>query len=99
VLHELRDLDPVLLAPEAPGAVTMKGGGDDVSMWTRTSEGRVYVGLANENIHSPANVKLEAARGGGFKQIVGDGSVKAAGNHYDVRLGPAGVVVFAIGAQ
>jgi hypothetical protein len=101
VLRELHDLEPVLLAPDAAGAVTMKGGGnnDDVSMWTRTKDGRIYVGVVNENVHSPANVKLDASRGGGVKQILGDGSVQATGNHYDVRLGPAGVVVFAIGAQ
>jgi len=99
VLHELRELEPVLLAPDAGGAVTMKGGGDDVMMWTRASDGRVYVGVANSNIHSPANVKIEAARGGASKQVLGDGSVRAAGGGYDVKLGPAGVAVFAIGAQ
>ena len=99
VLHELRELEPVLLAPDAGGVVTMKGGGDDVMMWTRANEGRVYVGVANSNIHSPANVKVEATRGGDLKQILGDGSVRATGRRYDVRLGPAGVVVFALGAQ
>ena len=44
-------------------------------------------------------MKVEGAGGGGVKQILGDGSVQAAGNHYDVRLGPAGVVVFTIGAR
>ena len=99
VLHELRELEPVLLAPDAGGVVTMNGGGGDVMLWTRASEGRVYVGVTNSNIHSPANVRLEATRGGDLKQILGDGSVRATGRGYDVRLGPAGVVVFAIGAQ
>ena len=99
VLHELGDLEPVLLSPEAPGTIAMKGGGDDVMMWTRASGGLVYVGVANSNIHSPANVKVEGAGGGGVKQILGDGSVQAADNHYDVRLGPAGVIVFTTGAR
>jgi hypothetical protein len=99
VVNELSDLESILLAPEADGAVTTNSRTDEVLLWTRSSGGRVYVGVANSNVHSPASLQLRSARGGGFQQILGDGIVQATGNDYDVRLGPAGVVVFAIGAR
>jgi hypothetical protein len=96
VLHELRDLEPVLLSRARPPALKVSGGHDKVMMWTREYEGRTYVGLVNASIHTPARLAIHVPTGGRqVQRLYGDGQVGITADRIEVRLGSAGVVVLA----
>ena len=101
VVHELGELEPVLLSPPAPGTLQTVKTDDRVMTWTRSHEGKVYVGVVNMEINSPAQVTFRSPDATGeFAPVSGNGELaRGKGGEVSVRLGPAGVLVIAAGAQ
>lgn len=101
VVHELGELEPVLLAPAAPGLLQTVRTDDRVMTWTRSHAGKVYVGLVNAEINAPAQVTIRSPDAAGeFAPVSGNGELaRGKGGEVSVRLGPAGVLVIAADAH
>jgi hypothetical protein len=69
--------------------------------WTRSHAGKVYVGLVNTEINSPAQVTFRyPGAAGEFATVGGNGELaRGKGGEASVRLGPAGVLVVSADAQ
>jgi hypothetical protein len=101
VVHELGELEPVLLSPAAPRVLQTVKTDDRVMTWTRSHAGKVYVGLVNAEINAPAQVTFRSPDATGeFTPVSGNGDLaRGKGGEVSVRLGPAGVLVIAADAQ
>ena len=101
VVHELGELEPVLLSPAAPGILQTIRTDDRVMTWTRSHAGKVYVGLVNAEINGPAQVTFRSPDAAGeFAPVIGNGDLaRGKGGEVSVRLGPAGVLVIAADSQ
>ena len=96
VVHELGELEPVLLSPSAPASLQVVETDDRVMTWTRVHDGKLYVGVVNMEINGPAQVTFRSPDGAGeFKAVGGNGNLSRRGGDVSVRLGPAGVLVVA----
>ena len=101
VVHELGELEPVLLSPAAPGILQTIRTDDRVMTWTRSHAGKVYVGLVNAEINGPAQVTFRSPDAAGeFAPVIGNGELaRGKAGEVSVRLGPAGVLVIAADSQ
>ncbi|HEX7008465.1 MAG TPA: hypothetical protein VF184_00690 [Phycisphaeraceae bacterium] len=94
VMHELRELEPVLLSTQPVPEFHIAGGNDKVVMWSRALNDRVCVGLVNTSCHVPSRLSIAPISGvGRAEQVLGDGEVQFGDREAAVELGPAGVVV------
>ncbi len=100
VVQELRSLEAVLLSPPAGNPPKLSGGPPTVLSWSRSHQGTTWVGVVNADARKPARVRLEApVRPGGYRLVMGDGTVETAKDGLQLRLGPAGVAVVAVDAR
>lgn len=100
VVKELGSLEDVLLSPPAAQAVELSGAPPTVLSWSRSHGGETWVGVVNADAQKPARVLLKApAAPGGYRLVLGDGVVAAGKGGLQLRLGPSGVAVIAIGAR
>lgn len=96
VIHELRDIESVLLSDQPVPALDVAGGHDKVMMWIRSYHGEVYVGVVNASLHVPAELSIRATtQSGRVRRVQGDGKIVSGGGRVSVELGPAGVAVLA----
>ena len=99
VVRELGELEPVLLAPSAPRPLQIAKPDDGVMTWTRLHGGKVYVGIVNSEIKSPAQLTFRSPDAtGAFQPVSGNGTLASGSGDVSVRLGPAGVLVVAADA-
>lgn len=95
VLHEVESLEAPLLSAAPAPALEIEGGHDKVLMWTRFYQDRVYVGVVNSAIQTPATLLLHApSKIASFDSLSGDGRVELVDGAARIRLSGAGVAVF-----
>jgi hypothetical protein len=100
VVQELGSLEDVLLSPPAAQPVELSGAPPAVLSWSRSHGGETWVGVVNADAQKPARVLLKVpAAAGDYRLVLGDGAVAAEKGGLQLRLGPSGVVVVAIGAR
>lgn len=95
-MHELRELEPILLSTQTTPEFRVEGGNDKVVMWTRAMNQRVYVGLVNTSCHQAVRLSIRPVSPiDQARQIQGDGQARIGAEGVEVHLGPAGVGVLA----
>lgn len=98
VLHEIRDLEPVLLAEDQPAFGT-EGGNEKIMVWSRSHNGSNYYGIVNTSLNTPGSLTLlPQGRVATTKQIQGNGRSSVGNGKVELDLPPSAVVVLRMDA-
>lgn len=100
VAQELGALEAVLLSPSVSPPTRLSFAPPTVLSWSRSHGGETWIGVVNADARQPARARLEIPVSGRRHRVVqGDAVVEVSKDGLELRLGPSGVAVIAIGAR